>query len=357
MPKMNQKQNNKLNFTGQVFFIGIDVHKKSWTVTIRLNGMQLKTFTMEPNAEKLKKFLVKNYPGGYYMSVYEAGFSGYWLHYQLEELGIHNRIVSPGDVPIANKEKSYKDDAIDSRKLARELENNSLLAVYVPTPEQSATRQLSRLYALESNENKKIKLRIKSFLNYLGIEIPVEIGNRWSNRLISWLEKLELKNKWDRYYLDQLIKNLKDKRKEMLATLKLIRENYSENKVIKYLRTVPGVGLLTAFTFYAEIMDIRRFPNQNKLAAYVGFIPSIKSSGDRTRSRGLTRRQNKLLKFRIIESAWVAVKNDPALTSCYMNYLKRMSKQKAIIKISRKLLNRMRSVWLNEQAYQIGRTI
>ena len=354
---MNQQQSNKLSFKGQVFFIGIDVHKKSWTVTIRLNGMQLKTFTMEPSAQKLKNFLSKNYPDGHYLSVYEAGFSGYWLHHQLKELGIHNIVVSPADVPLSNKEKSYKDDAIDSRKLARELENNSLQPVYVPNPKQSSTRQISRLYALEVNEIKRIKLRIKSFLNYLGIEIPIEIGNRWSNRLISWLEKLDLAQEEDRYYLDQLIKNMKEKRKEILATLRYIRETYSDNEIVKRLRTVPGIGLITAFTFYAEIMDMRRFPNENRLAAYVGLIPSIKSSGDKKRIRGINYRQNKVLKLRIIESAWVAVKNDPALTSSYMKYLKRMSKQKAIIKISRKLLNRIRSIWLNQKDYQIGREL
>jgi transposase len=351
------RQSNKLNFDGQIFFIGIDVHKKSWTVTLRSNGMQLKTFTMEPNTKKLEKFLKKNYPGGHYFSVYEAGFSGYWLHYQLTELGIRNIVVSPGDVPISNKEKSYKDDSIDSRKLARELENNSLEAIYVPTANQSATRQLSRLYALQSNENKKIKLRIKSFLNYLGVDIPIEVGSRWSNRLINWLEKLELENEGDRYYLAQLIKNMQAKRKEILATLKLIRKSYGDHEVIKLLRTIPGIGLITAFTFYAEIMDIHRFANQNKLASYVGLIPSIKSSGNKTRVQGLNHRQNKLLKFRIIESAWVAVKNDPALTSSYMNYVKRMPNQKAIIKIARKLLNRMRSVWINQKEYQLGRMV
>ena len=61
-------------------------------------------------------------------------------------------MINPGDVPISNKEKSYKDDVIDSRKLARELENNSLKAIYVPTLKQSATRQLSRLYALQSEQ-------------------------------------------------------------------------------------------------------------------------------------------------------------------------------------------------------------
>jgi len=350
-------QTNKLSFKGQLFFIGIDVHKKSWTVTIRVNGMHLKSFTMEPSASKLAKFLNKNYPGGIYYSVYEAGFSGYWLHYQLLDLNIKNIVINPGDVPISNKEKSYKDDVIDSRKLARELENNSLKAIYVPTLKQSATRQLSRLYALQSEQCRRTKMRIKSFLNYLGISIPVEVGERWTNRLIKWLERLEFKEEGLCYYLKQLTKDLKRKRKEMAKTIQKIKDHYAEEEIIKLLRTIPGVGLITAFTFYAEIMDITRFSNQDKLASWVGLIPSLKSSGERVKVRGLNNRQNKLLKWRLIESAWVAIKHDPALTACYLEYVKRMSRQEAIIRIARKLLNRMRSIWIKREAYQKGRTL
>lgn len=350
-------QTKKLDFKGQIFFIGIDVHKKSWTVTIRTSGMHLKTFTMEPDAKKLKRFLKKNYPGGLYYSVYEAGFSGYWLHRQLVELGIKNIVVNPGDVPISNKEKSFKDDAIDSRKLARELENNSLKALYVPTQKQSAIRQLSRLYAMQSEQGKRTKARIKSFLNFLGISIPIEVGERWTNRLIYWLEGLQFKEKDNALYLKKLIEELKRTRKEIAQTLRIIKRQYGEEEVVKILRTIPGIGLITAFTFFAEIMDINRFSNQDKLTSYVGLIPSIKSSGERIRVRGLNKRQNKLLKKRLIESAWVAIKHDPALTSCYLEYLKRMSSQEAIIRIARKLLNRMRSIWIKQEAYQKGRLL
>ena len=348
-------QTKKVDFKGQVFFVGIDVHKKSWTVTIRTNGMHLKTFTMEPEARQLARFLKKNYPGGVYYSVYEAGFSGYWLHHQLVELNIKNMVVNPADVPISNKEKSFKDDAVDSRKLARELENNSLKAVYVPTQKQSAIRQLSRLYAMQSEQGRRTKSRIKSFLNFLGISIPKEVGERWTNRLIYWLEELPLNEEGDTYYLQKLIEDLKNTRKEIAGTLKTIKKQYGEEEVVKILRTIPGVGLISAFTFFAEIMDIRRFSNQNKLASYVGLIPAIKSSGEKIKVHGLNKRQNKLLKKRLIESAWIAVKHDPALTSCYLDYLKRMSSQEAIIKIARKLLNRMRSIWIKKEDYQKGR--
>lgn len=47
-------QNSKLDFSGQEFYIGIDVHKKNWTSTIRSNQMELKTFSMNPSPEDLQ---------------------------------------------------------------------------------------------------------------------------------------------------------------------------------------------------------------------------------------------------------------------------------------------------------------
>lgn len=36
-------------------FVGIDVHKVKWIVTIRTYDLELKTFSMSPSAEELEK--------------------------------------------------------------------------------------------------------------------------------------------------------------------------------------------------------------------------------------------------------------------------------------------------------------
>ncbi len=70
---------SKLDFSGQRIFVGMDVHKNNWTVTIRMNHLHLKTFSMNPDSKELFRFLQQNYPNASYHSVYEAGFSGYWV--------------------------------------------------------------------------------------------------------------------------------------------------------------------------------------------------------------------------------------------------------------------------------------
>jgi hypothetical protein len=55
-----------LSFENQLFYVGIDVHLRSWTITIRCSGIELKTFKMEPIPEQLAAYLNKNFPHGIY---------------------------------------------------------------------------------------------------------------------------------------------------------------------------------------------------------------------------------------------------------------------------------------------------
>ncbi len=102
-----------------------------------------------------------------------------------------------------------------------------------------------------------------------------------------------------------------------------------------------------------ELVDINRFKSLDKLASFVGIVPNEDSSGDDddVNMTEITPRSHHYLRSILIECAWVAVRKDPALTMCYNELTKRMSGQKAIIRIARKLLNRIRYVLKNNQPY------
>jgi transposase len=78
----------------------------------------------------------------------------------------------------------------------------------------------------------------------------------------------------------------------------------------------------------------------------------MRASGETENTMGLSKRQSKYLRNLLIESAWAAMKADPALTMSFNQLIRKMPKQKAIIKIAKKLLNRIRHVWKNGQDYQ-----
>jgi transposase len=352
-----ETKTNKLDFTNQNIYVGIDTHKNSWNVTILNDSILQKTFSQPPMPSVLNEYLIKNFPGANYHSAYEASYCGYWIHYQLSELGINSIIVNPADIPTTHKEKVQKEDKRDSRKIAKCLRNGELKAIYVPSWPQIEDRSLLRSRLAIVKDVRRIKCRIRSLLFFYGINVPATInenGRHWSNRFIEWLENINEIERNGKESLMTLMAQLKQLRAFELDILKKIlimakTETYKSH--MKLLLSVPGVGHKTAILFLTEIIDIKRFKNLDQLSSYVGIIPSTHSSGDKKIVGELTSRGHSVLRSAIIESAWVAAKKDPAMNLAYYNLCKRMETNKAITHIAKKLLNRMRYVLLNKKEY------
>lgn len=133
-----------LNFEGQTIYVSIDVHLKSWKITIRTEEFELRTFSQEANVSTLVKHLRDNYPGANFKCVYEAGFSGFWLQRELASRGIECLVAHPADIPTMDKERRQKSDKVDSRKLSRSLKNYEIEGVFIPSIELQEARSLIR---------------------------------------------------------------------------------------------------------------------------------------------------------------------------------------------------------------------
>lgn len=354
------KQKNivkEIDFSGTSIYVGIDVHKKSWSVTILTDYVEHKTFTIRSDSKQLIAYIHKHFPGATVTCVYEAGFSGFWLYRKLREADFECLVVNPADVPTTDKESRTKTDRVDSRKLARSLRSGLLRSVWVPTREQQEQRSLSRYRHILMRDLRRYKNRIKSFLHYYGIEIPKELDNSfWTWRFVQWLEALELKHTAGKIALQTLIGGYRFHYEQMLKMGREMRALFrKEEKQMYYLlRTIPGIGPLTAIALITEIGDINRFSHIRQLASLVGLVPRIQNSGERERTRGITKRHNEYLRTMLVEASWQALRKDPALLMYYQKLRPRLTAQEAIIKVARKLLNRIRYVMRNKQPYEIG---
>ena len=238
------------------------------------------------------------------------------------------------------------------------LQANLLQPIYIPDEEIEADRQLVRCNEKLGNDLTRIKNRIKGLLYQLGIKLPDNFSNsNWSNHFIKWLKELELKNSSARIALNHQLQMVEFIRKEKLLVLKDIRallkkERYSV--IAKYLISVPSIGPITTITMLTEIDDIKRFSNFERLNSFIGFYPSQFSSGEHIHQGSMIGRQHKRLRSLIIEAAWTVVRADPAMTMAYNEYKLKVGGKRAIIKIARKLLSRIRHVWMNQQIYEKG---
>lgn len=100
-----------------------------------------------------------------------------------------------------------------------------------------------------------------------------------------------------------------------------------------------------------EIADINRFKNADQLASYIGLIPMCHSSGEKEGVGDIIIRKHAMLRCYFIEVAWMAIRKDPAMTMAYEEYRKRMNGNKAIVKIARRLVNRVFFVLKRKQEY------
>lgn len=350
-------QGSKLNFKGQNIYVGIDVHLKSWSVTILSENAVLKKFSQDPEPKALYTFLTTHYPGANYKSVYEAGFSGFWAHYALIKLGIENIVINPADVPMMMKEKLRKTDIVDCAKLARGLRSGELVGIYIPPQDALETRSLIRLRGQIVKDMMREKNRIKALLFFYGIRFPEQFerpNTHWSKRFMQWLREIELATPSGRKTLDLHIEKAEYHRSLLLQETRVIRELTRSEQFkdsMKLITSVPGIGVTIGISFLTEIGDISRFKNAYQLAAYIGLIPMCHSSGEKEYNGEITIRKHATLRCNIIEAAWKSIRFDPAMTMAYGTYRQRMVANKAIVKIARKLVNRIFFVLKRKQEY------
>jgi len=350
-------QVRQLDFSGQKIFCGIDVHKKSWKVCIRSEHMELKTFSQNPSASELTRHLKTNYPSADYKVGYEAGFCGFNPQREFTEAGINCIVVHPADVPTTDKEKQRKSDVVDCRKLSATLNDGKLTGIYIPSIEQQDDRGVIRAYQQFIKDQTRCKNRIKGWLNFQGISIPGDDEHRyWSKNFIKWLKELSLTPS-ARISLDLLIQSYEQARIIVLAATKqtrLLSKQHRHQDKIKLVRSIPGIGAIGGLLFTTEIGDINRFKKFDSLCDYIGLVPNVNGSGDRVTVLGLTHRCHHALRETLIEASWTAIRLDPALTMAFNEYIKTMKKNKAIIKIARKMLSRIRFVMKNQTPYVTG---
>ncbi len=353
-----QQQSTKLDFTGQDIFVALDVGTKSWKISIMTEMLEHKTFNQPPRVEVLVNYLHRNFPGGQYHCVYEAGYYGFWIHDELRQCGIDCIVVNPADVPTKHKEHANKTNRVDARKLCRNLRNGELDAIYVPGRASLEDRSLVRSRYHFVKKQTRCKNQIKALLNFYGIRVPEDMVTRhWSRRFIGWLQQISFRRPSGDRALKSFLEELLYLRQIIARMTKQIRTMATEDRYrmpVFYLKSVHGVSTLSAMILLTELIDIRRFRTLDHLASYCGLVPGEHSTGEDRTMTGISPGRNPQLHALLVECAWVAVRSDPALLMAFNGLIARMPKNKAIIRIARKVLNRVRFVLNNQRPYQPG---
>ncbi len=223
---MREKISEK-SFADQSIYVGIDVHLKSWKVSVMTENLTFKTFAAPTDTEKLLNYLTRNFPGAMFQSAYEAGFSGFWLHRELVKLGVNSIVVNPGDIPTTDKEGKQKEDVRDSLKIAQTLRAGQLKGIFVPSEKVQHDRLLLRTRETIVKDLRRSKHRIKSLLYFEGIPYPDRFysnATHWSKIFINWLDNISFSHESGKGALNAHLEMVKHQQGLLLKVTRQIRE-------------------------------------------------------------------------------------------------------------------------------------
>jgi transposase len=346
------------NFKEMELYVGIDVHKKQWSVSIYTGRMHHRTFSQLPSPSVLRSYIESHFPGARVHCAYEATCFGWWIARELISYDYTCLVVNPSDIPSTSQENQNKTDRIDSRKIVRTLQAGLLRGSHIPSEQEEGDRVLIRYRKRLWSDLVRVKNRIKGTLRFTGVALPAEFDNAyWTKAFLRWLREVELPSASTRQTIDLLVDQYEQVYRHHL---KVSREVRGLLKTARYqtrgklLRGIPGIGPLTSIQLLVELGDMDRFANFRKLNGFVGFKPTTYSSGDHDWQGHMTNRRHNALRSALIESAWQAVQKDPALLVKYEELIKRMTKKRAIVVIARKLLSRIYHVLKTGEAYELG---
>ena len=348
----------RADFSGKTIYVGMDVHLKSWDISIFFDQQHLRSFHQPPDASKLVGTLQKEYPNAILCCAYEAGFSGYWIQRQLQGMGISCMVVNPADVPQTDKGRKTKTDRADSKRIGKALQAGLLHPIYIPDRFTDSNRKLVRYRQQLLADLKRCKARIKHFLLYQGIHLPDQYNNsNWSSKFISWLKELKHEHETSRMALHKMVAQVESMKHEVSVLNKDIQKMMTHpvyEACAKLIQSVPGIGPIITASLLVEIADIKRFPTFAQFNSFIGLCPGEHSSGDEERKGKIISRHHSTLRALLIEAAWTVVKKDPAMTLAFSDLKTKMTAKRAIIRIARKLLNRLYHVWIKNEIYENG---
>ena len=340
-------------------FIGLDIHKKSWTVSIQTDLFFHKTYSMPSNAEDLYQYVERTFPNHAVDLVYEAGCCGFSVARYFLNLGWHVLVVNPADVKTGDKERYQKTDALDSKNLSNQLKSGVLKGIYIPTEEHEQFMTLARHRTQVTKKLRQTKSHIKSMLLFHGIKVPEEFDNpNWSKAFISWLEEIKFSTSCGDLALQGKIRMFKFIKSEYLEIANQMRAycRKTNKKDYNLLRSIPGIGGYLASVILAECGDLRRFNNEGQFSSYIGLVPGIYNSGGNEKCLGITPRSRSQLRSYLVEAAWVAIRKDTEMQNYYRKHQGKNVKS-VIIKVAHKMARRILSVIKTETLYKINHNL
>jgi transposase len=258
--------------------------------------------------------------------------SQYWSR-QFAQLGHQVRLMSPQFVkPYV---KSQKNDQADAEAICEAVQRPNMRFVPPKSLEQQDLQCAHRVRQGWVTQRTALVNRMRGLLAEYGLviarrpatvrrEVPVLVAEA-RNELTAVVREL----------VADLYEHFLQIEQRIACVEELINRLGSTQEIVRRLRTVPGIGPLTATALFAAVGDAKAFKNGRQMAAYLGLVPRQDSSGGRPRLLGITKRGDKYLRVLLVHGGrciTTLASRKPSQASRWINAVRdRRGKQRAYV--------------------------
>ena len=332
--------------------IAVDIAKNVFEVAIsRRTGIVSERHRL--SRRRFLPFLAKFKPTTVLLEA--CGTAHYWGR-QLQDLG-HLPVLLP-----AHNTRRYvlrnKTDQADAKALLEAHRNKEIKPVPIKSIEQQALMALHRLRSGWMSVRTARLNAIRGHLRELGYTIP--LGARLVvPRLWELLEDAE--NSIPQFLRPALAdagREVRELEQRILDVEGHLRTLSRQSPLITRLRTVPGVGLLTATALVAFVGNVHRFSSGRRFSCYLGLTPREYSSGQRRRLGRISKQGDVYLRTLLIHGARAVLNaakrigNPDRLRTWALSLEARTGHNRTAVALANKMARIVWAVWRGECEYQ-----
>jgi len=329
------------------FYLGIDLHlKRTYTVLMDSTGTVIDERQIR-NLDMLE-YLQGNVPRETY-AVLEATRNWPFMYDILKDHVERVELAHPKELK-AIAHAAVKTDQIDAKVLANLARLNFLPISYAAPKEIRDLRLYMRHRDWLVRQRTQAKNRIHAVLARYNRVSPV--GDLFGVQGRIFLEESleDLRPQAQRVIVDnlRLVDHLTAQIEALEADLQLSAE---QQQNVKLLKTIPGVGPITAVIILAEIGDIQRFNSPKSLCNWAGLTPRVRKSDQIVRHGRITKQGSPYLRAAMTRSATVASRASKRWYRVHEKLLPRCGRKGAKVGVARRLLIVVFFMLISNQPY------
>lgn len=262
----------------------------------------------------------------------EASSSAPWFERLLDRCGHRLEVGDPATIR-ASVVRKQKTDARDARQLLELLLTDRFPSLWIPTPAERDARQL----LVHRHKLVGWRTQVRNQLSALARGQGVFPRTRFSTRRgRQQLESLRL-DPWAAQRRQDLLRLLDDLDAQITTLTRQVHQQAGARNDAVALMQQEGVGPVVSLAFVLTLGTASRFPRGKQVASYLGLNPREHSSGGQQRFGHISKQGNRMMRWLLVEAAWMAVRRDPDLRRVYQRLAFRRGRKIAAVAVARKL--------------------